>query len=211
MSGPWGLQLWVLCCVVLIAQSCLTLCYPMEVACQASLSMGILQARKQEWVAMPSFRGSPQPRDRTQVSRIAGGFFTIWGTRETLTKVNLLFLITVILFQNLDPFFSPSCLMLLSCWILSLHLEATSLLKFYAMLFLECLFSGMYHICGSDLDDYKAFKWLDSDCQNSSPWNRMPELMHSTRQHLICWSMRSSESMMSTYYILVKVNLLKMH
>ena len=30
-----------------------------------------------EWVAMPSARGSSQPRDRTQVSRIAGGFFTV--------------------------------------------------------------------------------------------------------------------------------------
>ena len=34
---------------------------------------GILQARILEWVAFPFFRGSSQPRDRTQVSRIAGG------------------------------------------------------------------------------------------------------------------------------------------
>ena len=38
--------------------------------------MGILQARILEWVAIPSSRGCSQPRDRTQVSRIAGGFFT---------------------------------------------------------------------------------------------------------------------------------------
>ena len=38
------------------------------VACQAPLSMGILQARIQEWVAMPSSRGSFQPRDQTQGS-----------------------------------------------------------------------------------------------------------------------------------------------
>ena len=31
---------------------------------------------------MPSSRGCSQPRDRTQVSHIAGGFFTIWATRE---------------------------------------------------------------------------------------------------------------------------------
>ena len=43
---------------------------------------GILQARILEWVAFPFSRGSSQPRDRTQVSRIAGGFFTIWATRE---------------------------------------------------------------------------------------------------------------------------------
>ena len=40
------------------------------------MSMGILQARILECVAMPSSRGSSQPRDRTQVSCIAGGFFT---------------------------------------------------------------------------------------------------------------------------------------
>ena len=37
---------------------------------------GILQARILEWVAFPFSRGSSQPRDRTQVSHIAGGFFT---------------------------------------------------------------------------------------------------------------------------------------
>ena len=41
---------------------------------QAPLSMGILQARILEWVAMPS---SSQPRDQTQVSHIAGRFFII--------------------------------------------------------------------------------------------------------------------------------------
>ena len=40
---------------------------PWTVARQAPLSMGILQARILEWVAMPSSRGSSQPRDRTQV------------------------------------------------------------------------------------------------------------------------------------------------
>ena len=44
--------------------------------------MEILQARILEWVAMPSSRGSSQPRDWTQVSCIAGGFFTVWATRE---------------------------------------------------------------------------------------------------------------------------------
>jgi len=39
--------------------------------------MGILKAIMLEWVAMPSSRGFSQPGDRTQVSHIAGGFFTI--------------------------------------------------------------------------------------------------------------------------------------
>ena len=50
---------------------------PWTVASKAPLSMGILQARILKWVAMPSSRGSSQPRDRTQVSHIAGRFFTL--------------------------------------------------------------------------------------------------------------------------------------
>ena len=44
---------------------------------------GILQARILKWVAFPLSRGSSQHRDRTQVSCIAGGFFTNWAIRET--------------------------------------------------------------------------------------------------------------------------------
>ena len=61
----------------LVAQLCLTLCNPMAVTLQAPLSIGILQARIPEWVAMPSSRESSQPRDQTQVSHIADGFFTV--------------------------------------------------------------------------------------------------------------------------------------
>ena len=39
---------------------------------------------------MPSSRGSSQPRDGTQVSCTAGGFFTIWATREALVKYSLI-------------------------------------------------------------------------------------------------------------------------
>ena len=45
---------------------------------------GILQARVLEWIAFPFSRGSPQPRDQTQVSHIAGGFFISWATRERI-------------------------------------------------------------------------------------------------------------------------------
>ena len=55
---------------------------PWTVARQASLSMGILQARILEWVAMSFSRGSSLPRDQTQVSHIAGGFFTVCTTRD---------------------------------------------------------------------------------------------------------------------------------
>ena len=55
-------------CVVLylVAKSCLTLVDPIDCSHQAPLSMGILQERIPEWIAVPSSRSS-QPRDRTQV------------------------------------------------------------------------------------------------------------------------------------------------
>ena len=42
----------------------------------------ILQARMLEWVAVPFSRGFSQPKDQTQVSRIAGGSFTRWAIRK---------------------------------------------------------------------------------------------------------------------------------
>ena len=68
---------------VKIVQSCLTLCDPMDCTVH-----GILQARILEWVAIPFSRGSSQPRDQTQVSRIGGGFFTSWATREAQESSN---------------------------------------------------------------------------------------------------------------------------
>ena len=57
------------------------------VAHQTPLSMGILQAKILEWVAMPSSRESSQPRDQTcfsMFSALAGGFFTTSATWEAL-------------------------------------------------------------------------------------------------------------------------------
>ena len=48
---------------------------PMDHNLPGSSVRGILQVRIQEWVAISSFRDVP-PRDRTQVSFIAGGFST---------------------------------------------------------------------------------------------------------------------------------------
>ena len=65
-----------------VAQSCLTLCNPMDCSLPGSSVRGIFQARILEWVAISFSRRSSQPRDRTQVSCISGAFFTIWTTRE---------------------------------------------------------------------------------------------------------------------------------
>ena len=66
----------VLSCSVLALSCAQFFATPWTAACQAPLSMGLLQARILECIAMPSSRGSSQPRDGTQVSHIAGGFFT---------------------------------------------------------------------------------------------------------------------------------------
>ena len=53
-----------------------SLCNPMDCSPPGASVHGILQARVVEWVAISFSRGSSLPRDRTQVSSIAGGFFT---------------------------------------------------------------------------------------------------------------------------------------
>ena len=62
---------------VKVAQSCPALCNPMDYTVHGILQAGIL-----EWVAFPFSKGSSQTRDWTQVSCIAGRFFTSWAIRE---------------------------------------------------------------------------------------------------------------------------------
>ena len=77
LSFPPMLTLWKV--KVKLTQSCPALCDPMD--------YGLLQARILEWVAFPFSRGSSQPRDQTQVSRVAGRFFTNWAIREALSLI----------------------------------------------------------------------------------------------------------------------------
>ena len=66
--------LWCMC--VMLSHSAVSASATLwTVSLQAPLSMGILQTRILEWVAVPFSRGSSQPRSQTQVSRIAGRFF----------------------------------------------------------------------------------------------------------------------------------------
>jgi len=61
---------------MLVTQLCLTLCDLLDCSPPGSSVHEILQARILEWIAFPFSRGASQSRDRTQVSHIAGGFFT---------------------------------------------------------------------------------------------------------------------------------------
>ena len=67
---------------MLVAQSCPTLCNPMDYSLPGSSVHEILQARTLEWVAIPFSRVSSWPRDCTLISCITSRFFTIWATRE---------------------------------------------------------------------------------------------------------------------------------
>ena len=66
-----------------VAQSCLTLCDPVDCSLPGSSAHGILHARILEWVAISFSRGSSRPKDWTCISCIADGFFTVWATKET--------------------------------------------------------------------------------------------------------------------------------
>ena len=61
-------MLYIIKVKVLVAQSCLTLCEPLDCSPPGSSVHGILQTRILEWVAMPSSRGSSWPRDQTLIS-----------------------------------------------------------------------------------------------------------------------------------------------
>ena len=84
-------RLNVLC--VCVAQLCPNLWDLIDYSLPSSSVHGILQARKLAWVAISYSRGSSQPRDRTQVSCLAGRFSTNWPTREAqiyiLSAINL--------------------------------------------------------------------------------------------------------------------------
>ena len=71
-------------CECEVAQSCPTLCNPVDYSPPSSSVHGILQAGKLKWIAIPFSRESSRPRDRSQVSRISGRCFNLWATREAL-------------------------------------------------------------------------------------------------------------------------------
>ena len=82
---------------VLVAQLCLTLCDPMHCSPPGSSVHGILQTRMLEWVAIPSSRGSSQPRNRTQVSCVAGRHFTSEPPGKTMNQKDLPYGLAILL------------------------------------------------------------------------------------------------------------------
>ena len=69
-------------CYCLVTKSHLTLCDPMDCSPPGFSAYGISQARILEWVAIPFYSWSSQPRDWTCISCIIGRFFTNWATMK---------------------------------------------------------------------------------------------------------------------------------
>ena len=75
---------------MLVTQWCSTLYDPMDYSPWESSVHGILQARMQEWVAVPFSRGSSRPSEWTLVSCTEGKFFTIWATKKWTVSTSYL-------------------------------------------------------------------------------------------------------------------------
>ena len=86
----WGHNIYgsiiikALCCAVSLVTQSVESLQPHDCSPPGSSVQEILQASLLEWVAMPSSRGSSQPRNQTGVSCIVARFFTSWATRESL-------------------------------------------------------------------------------------------------------------------------------
>ena len=84
-SSQCHLFLYAFVCVCVCVWQSLSrvqLCDPVGCSPPGSSLQGILQAGILEWAAISFSRESARPRDQTHVSCIAGGFFTVWATRE---------------------------------------------------------------------------------------------------------------------------------
>ena len=151
--------------------------------------MGVLQARILEWVAMPSSGRSSQSRHGTQVSRIAGRFFTVWATMEaSILYLNLIILVFIWL---------QSFLMLY--YILSMSTEFQQvLLRMQIKLFLFFIFFS------------NKFPQQQSLSQLSPPDNPRQEPVWNMGSELSCgWSSQSDPKSLKFQKLNILSDLLK--
>ena len=165
---------------------------------------GILQARRLEWVTMPSSREYSWPRDQTQVFCIAGGFFTIWVSREALKNM-------IANFKQQDLRLAPSwCLLSISNWdeILSHCFHTLFWASYFSTLSFHCEFrssSGLFFLkenkksllasCHQDGVPALPGAWQDGLCLL---WASCWEAAHDYRwywseQGFDGWTLHSSE------------------
>ena len=89
----------------LVTQTCLTLCDSMDCSLSGYSVHEILHARILEWDTILFSRQSSQLKDWTQVSCIAGTFFTVWATREAWKVVTIKMQLITFIFPHLFIFY----------------------------------------------------------------------------------------------------------
>ena len=87
---------------MLVAQSCPTLCNPVDCSPPGSSVHGIHQARVLGWVAVPFSRGSFWIRGQTQVSCSAYRLFTIWTIREIPKQIFCVYTVLALAKNTID-------------------------------------------------------------------------------------------------------------
>ena len=86
--------------LLLVIQSCATVCESVDYSPPGSSIHGLLQARILEWVAIPFSRGSSQQRDQTQVSCIAGRFLLSEPPGKIKSKIEAFNILRIYLSKN---------------------------------------------------------------------------------------------------------------
>ena len=90
LCSQFSSVIYLICWCCIVTKSCQKLCELMDCSLPGSSVHGISQGRILEWVAISFSRVSSQPKLRTQVSCIAGKFFTIWATKEALSILSII-------------------------------------------------------------------------------------------------------------------------
>ena len=124
---PGGWDMWVIffpSVLCSVTQSCSTVCDILDFTPPGSSVHGIFQARILERVAIPSSKGSSQPRDLTRVFCTAGRFFATEPPREPLFFPSNLEVFSVC--DKAKIVFSLDLNMLYSCWQITCNCEAPS-------------------------------------------------------------------------------------
>ena len=187
----------------------------MDCSLPGSSVRGILQARILEWVAMLSSMGSSQPKDPTQVSRVAGRFLTIWATWEALchqgsSHLFLKFKLWLCKFPkhvagppflDLIPTYPQRLLLAWMTWWLWFHFETLGIVQIKArgpqgqgglrgLTFLNLLWTWLKRILLTE----SWYHWVFLDCQ-------LGQLSHSQDSqlalHLLPWMGTSNGPLLS--------------
>ena len=163
---------------VLVTQSCLTLCDPMDCSLPGSSVHGILQARVLEWVAIPFSRGSSPPRDQTRVSYLTGRFVYCLSHQGSLGFLNPWHNAFHLVLKNSSSDSASSLFSLLSSFGISMTLHITPS---------YCLCCSPFRLYFLSLTRL-LFWWFSSGLSSSSHclFNQFNLLSDSFTEFLIC-------------------------